>query len=207
MKYQARDFTRLIGMEGFSKELLTTHFKLYEGYVANFNKLQEITAEMLKGGKTTSPEYAEIKRRMGWEFNGIRLHEYYFSNLGGKDQIDKNSPLSQDISKVFGSFDKWREDFKSTGSMRGIGWVVLYRDNFSGGLFNCWINEHDAGHLAGASPLLILDVFEHAFIMDYGTNKASYLESFFRNIDWSEVTRRFEIGKKFQPSAQEISVA
>src|SRR5512137_973330 len=166
MAYEAKDYGKLAGMEGFSETLLNNHFTLYKGYVSNTNKALDTMAAMLKDGKTAAPEFAELKRRFGWEFNGMRLHEFYFENLGGKDALDKGGKLSKKISEDFGSYDTWEKDFKGTGAMRGIGWTVLYQDNLSGKLFNCWINEHDVGHLAGCTPILILDVFEHAFMID-----------------------------------------
>ncbi|MCJ7705724.1 MAG: hypothetical protein MUO28_09350, partial [Desulfobacterales bacterium] len=81
MAYAAKDYSRLLGMEGFSEPLLKNHFTLYQGYVTNTNKLMDMLGQMLKDGKMSSPEYAELKRRLGWEFNGMRLHEYYFENL------------------------------------------------------------------------------------------------------------------------------
>jgi Fe-Mn family superoxide dismutase len=191
MAYIAKDYSKLIGIEGFSKQLLENHFALYQGYVANTNKLADILSQMHKEGKTGTPEYAELKRRFGWEFNGMRLHEYYFDNLGGKDPLDKNSALYQALERQFGSYQNWENDFKATGTMRGIGWTILYRDNTNGVLYNQWINEHDMGHLAGCSPILVLDVFEHAFMIDYGLKRADYINAFMRNINWKEAADRF----------------
>lgn len=188
--YQAKDYAQLIGISGFSETLLKNHFTLYQGYVANTNKLVELMAELSKAGKTSSPEFAELKRRFGWEFNGMRLHEYYFENLGGNGRIDPSSRLAQELNKQFGSFQNWEIEFRATGAMRGIGWVVLYKDDLSGRLFNAWINEHDVGHLAGCRPLLIMDVFEHAFMIDYGLKRADYIQAFFQNLKWETVDRR-----------------
>ena len=190
MAYTAKDYGKLLGMEGFSETLLKNHFTLYQGYVTITNKLMETFDQMLKDGKVGTPEYAELKRRFGWEFNGMRLHEYYFENLGGKDALDKAGKLSKKIVEDFGSYDAWEKDFKATGAMRGIGWTVLYQDSLSGKLFNVWINEHDVGHPAGCTPLLILDVFEHAFMIDYGLKRADYISAFFKNIHWKAVEAR-----------------
>jgi len=192
MAYTAKDYGKLLGMEGLSETLLKNHFTLYQGYVTNTNKLVDTLSQMLKEGKAGTPEYAELKRRFGWEFNGMRLHEYYFENLGGKGALDKNGKLAKKIAEVFGSYEDWEKDFKGVGSMRGIGWVILYQDNVSGNLFNCWINEHDAGHLAGCTPILILDVFEHAFMIDFGLKKADYIAVFFKNIDWKAAEGRLK---------------
>jgi len=192
MAYTAKDFSKLIGMEGFSETLLKNHFTLYQGYVTNTNKVLEILDQMLKDGKTGSPEYAELKRRLGWEFNGMRLHEYYFENLGGKGGVNQSGNFAKIVSESYGSYDSWEKDFRATGAMRGIGWVILYKDPISGRLINFWINEHDVAHPAGGSPVLVMDVFEHAFMIDYGLKRADYIETFFKNINWAVVETRIK---------------
>jgi len=192
MPYTAKDYSKLIGMEGFSETLLKNHFTLYQGYVTNTNKVMDSLDQMLKDGKTGTPEFAELKRRLGWEFNGMRLHEYYFENLGGKGGIDKDGRLSKKLSDVFGSYEAWEKDFKATGTMRGIGWVALYQDTANGKLINFWINEHDVSHPAGSNLILIMDVFEHAFMLDYGLKRADYIETFFKNIDWKAAEARLK---------------
>jgi len=175
MPYTPKDYTKLAGMDGFSETLLKNHFTLYQGYVTNTNKVLDTLDQLTKDGKTATPEFAELKRRLGWEFNGMRLHEFYFAKA---------------IAASFGSVDAWEKDFRATGAMRGIGWVVLYQDLASNRLINFWVNEHDAGHPAGCAPLLIMDVFEHAFMLDYGLKRADYIEAFFKNINWSAVEAR-----------------
>jgi Fe-Mn family superoxide dismutase len=192
MSYTAKDYSGLIGMAGFSETLLKNHFTLYQGYVTNTNKVLDTLDAMLKEGKTATPEYAELKRRLGWEFNGMRLHEYYFENLGGKSGIDKGGKLAKKLEAVFGSYEMWEKDFRAVGAMRGIGWAVLYQDVVSGALINFWINEHDTGHPAGCVPLLIMDVFEHAFMIDYGLKRADYIESFFKNVNWTAADARLK---------------
>ncbi len=192
MAYEAKDYSNLLGIEGFSETLLKNHFTLYQGYVNNTNKLLDTLDAMLKDGKTGNPEFGELKRRLGWEWNGMRLHELYFENLGGDGILPQDSKLAKLINENFGSFDNWMKDFRGTGTMRGIGWVGLYQDVFSGRIFNFWINEHDVGHPAGCNPLLIMDVFEHAFMIDYGLKRADYIEAFFKNINWQEVEKRIK---------------
>ena len=192
MPYAAKDYARLIGMPGFSETLLKNHFTLYQGYVTNTNKVLDILDQMLKDNKTGVPEYAELKRRLGWEFNGMRLHELYFDNLGGKAQLNRKGHLAQALIDNYGSVENWEKDFKSTGSMRGIGWCALYQDGESGRLINFWINEHDVAHPAGCNPLLIMDCFEHAYLTDYQLKRADYIEAFMKNINWSLVENRLE---------------
>ena len=190
MAYTAKDYKSIIGMKGFSDTLLNNHFTLYQGYVTNTNKLLDSLATMLKEGKIGTPEYAELKRRMGWEFNGMRLHEYYFENLGGNQGLNKSGKLGRKLAEEFVSYENWEKDFRGTATMRGIGWTILYHDNLTGRLINQWINEHDVGHPAGCTPILVLDVFEHAFMIDYGLKRADYIEAFFTNINWGAVESR-----------------
>jgi len=190
--YEAKNFERLLGTAGFSDTLLKNHFTLYQGYVTNTNKLADILTPMVKDGKAATPEFAELKRRLGWEFNGMRLHEYYFGNMiKGGAELNRDSNFSQKLVADFGSYENWEKEFKATGTMRGIGWTILYHDPAADRLFNVWVTEHDAGHLAGAKPLLVLDVFEHAYVLDYGLKRADYIEAFFKAIDWSAVGQRF----------------
>ena len=184
MNYTPKDYTKLIGTPGFSETLLKNHFTLYQGYVTNTNKVLDILGLMAKDGRTASPEYAELKRRLGWEFNGMRLHELYFENLGGQAPLDPASKLARRIAEHYGDVESWEKDFRATGAMRGIGWIVLYEDTTNGRLINFWINEHDVSHPAGGQPLLVMDVFEHAYMPDYGLKRADYIETFFKAIDW-----------------------
>ena len=188
--YAAKDYSKLLGMEGFSETLLKNHFTLYQGYVTNTNKLIDSFPQMAKDDKLATPEFAEMKRRFGWEFDGMRLHEYYFDNLGGKGDLAQSGKLAQAVAADFGGFDAWLADFKATGAMRGIGWAILYRDGMSGALINEWINEHQNNHLAGCMPILVMDVFEHAFMIDYGLKRADYIEAFLRNVNREAVESR-----------------
>ncbi|MFH1574249.1 MAG: Fe-Mn family superoxide dismutase [Acidobacteriota bacterium] len=197
MAYEAKNFEHLLGTDGFSNTLLNNHFTLYKGYVTNTNKVAEELDALLKEGKTGTPQYAELSRRFGWEFNGMRLHEYYFGNMyKGGETIDKASPLAAKINQEFGSFENWEKDFRATGALRGIGWTILYNERVGGRLFNVWVNEHDVGHLSGAVPLLVMDVFEHAFMTDYGLKRADYIEAFFKAIHWKSVSDRFVASAK-----------
>lgn len=194
MAYDAKNFDHLLGTPRFSDQLLKNHFILYQGYVTNTNKLAEILLTMVKEGKATTPEFAELKRRFGWEFNGMRLHEWYFGNMANGGTSRGQSRLATEMDAFFGDYETWEKAFKAVGMMRGIGWVVFCYDPVGKRFFNQWINEHDVGHLAGTIPLLIMDVFEHAYMVDYGLKRADYIEAFFKAIDWSVVEKRFEHG-------------
>lgn len=190
MAYEAKDYGSLIGMEGFSDTLLNNHFTLYQGYVTNTNKVLDNLTKMLDEGQTGTPEFAELKRRLGWELDGMRLHEYYFENLGGNGEIDKDGKLVKRLAEDFGSYEQWEKDFRAVGAMRGIGWAILYQDRATGRLINFWINEHDMGHPAGCMPVLVMDVFEHAFMIDYGLKRPDYINAFFKNINWQAAEER-----------------
>jgi len=185
MEYTAKNYENLLGLKGFTDKLLKNHFTLYQGYVTNTNNV----LKLLKNSETY--QYGELKRRFGWEFNGMKLHELYFDNLS-KDpkSLSNDSELYAKILDNFGSYESWEKDFKLTGLTRGIGWVILVYDKESDKLFNLWINEHDLGSLAGSIPLLVMDVFEHAFMNDYGLNRSEYISSFFDAIDWDLVSQR-----------------
>jgi len=191
MEYTALNFDQLLGTPGFSDKLLTTHFKLYQGYVANTNKCAALLAGLREKG---GPEFAEVKRRFGWEFNGMRLHELYFGNMS-KEPKPAQGAFLEVVNKEFGSLDNLKKILVTVGSLRGIGWTVLYYDPVGERLFVNWINEHDAGHLSGCAPLLVMDVFEHAFITDYNMNRKDYIAAFMNAVDWSVVSRRFDNAK------------
>jgi Fe-Mn family superoxide dismutase len=190
--FTPKNYEHLLGTAGFSDTLLKNHFALYEGYVKNTNGILEKLESLAKEDKRATPEYAELKRRFGWEWDGMRMHELYFGNMkkGGTERFKDDSPVCAKICAQWGSFDEWAKGFKATGAMRGIGWVVLAHDKESGRLFNVWVNEHDVGHLVGATPLLVMDVFEHAFVLDYGMKRADYITAFWSAIDWSVVEKR-----------------
>ena len=189
--YTAKNFEHLIGTVGFSDTLLKNHFTLYEGYVKNTNSL----IDTLRAGKYApgTPEYNELSRRFGWEWNGMRLHELYFGNMkNGGAVLTPGGELEKVLTHVWGSVENWQKDFIATGGMRGIGWTILTYDKEKQMVFNTWVNEHDVGNLAGTTPLLIMDVFEHAFMLDYGIKRADYISAFVKCIDWVVVESRLE---------------
>jgi superoxide dismutase, Fe-Mn family len=193
-RYVARDFTGLIGMEGMSEPLLRNHFELYQGYVKNANKVLDELDELQKIGAAGMSSYGELKRRFGWEYNGVRLHELYFETLTKAPKpLPSSSLLYRRLSEDFGSYDKWLNDFRATGAIRGIGWAVLYHDVLRNRLFNAWIEQHHEGHLSGCVPILIMDVFEHAYTLDYGIKRADYIEAFLRGIQWEPVMLRLQV--------------
>jgi len=144
-----------------------------------------VAASLAVGSEKTEVEMVEMGRELL-----ARVHELYFGNMGSAGTPQQGAQVYKTIPEDFGSFENWKKDFTATGTMRGIGWAVLYQDNVSGRLFNAWINEHDGGHLAGCTPLLVLDVFEHAYLTDYQLERAKYIEAFFNVVDWEAVDKR-----------------
>jgi Fe-Mn family superoxide dismutase len=192
--YTAKDFSHLLGLEGFSDTLLKNHFTLYEGYVNNTNlllkKMNEIREERLDGDEGRKEESAELHRRYGWEYNGMKLHELYFGNLSKEQTFSPSLSVSAALGERFGSFENFKSHFtKNVGMFRGIGWVALVKRDDTLGVI--WIGEHDEGLLANSKILLIMDVFEHAFLTDYGIKRADYIQAFWNAIDWSVVEKRF----------------
>ena len=181
--------------KGFSDNTLTVHFGLYEGYVKNTNLLNEQLAEIVKDGKAggANPMFAELTRRLGFEYNGMRLHEYYFDNMTKSAGGTADAKLTEAISASFGDFETWKKDFAAVGAMRGVGWAIAYQDPWTGKISNHWVTLHEDGNPAGFAPILVMDVWEHAFLLDYKpAERPKYIESFMANIDWSVVSGRLK---------------
>ncbi len=193
MPFEAKNFDHLLGIKGLSDQLMKNHFTLYQGYVTNTNKLADAISAMVKAGNVTAPEFAELKRRFGWEFNGMRLHELFFRCLTKDAKPLGEGALKKALTREFGSVENWEKEMKAICTMRGIGWGVVYYDISTGRIFNCWINEHDVGHLSTCAPILVIDVFEHAFMIDYGLKRADYVEAVFKDINWAEAEKLFSL--------------
>ncbi len=193
--YTARTFD-LSDLNGISNETLAMHFKLYEGYVTNTNVLNQRIADLIGDGQldpTQAAAFSELKRRFGFEYNGMVLHEYYFDNMQKQGTGDpfSNSAFVGAAEASFGSYETWKADFVNTGKMRGVGWAAVYQDPSNGAISNHWINLHETGNVAGYKPILIMDVWEHAFIKDYApVDRPKYIEAFFSNINWTTVNAR-----------------
>lgn len=183
----------LSDLKGISNETLEIHFALYKGYVTNTNVLNEKIAEAIKNGQAGTPGYAELTRRLGFEYNGMVLHEYYFGNMkkDGDAEPSSGSSFRSAVEGSFGDFDTWKKDFAAIGGMRGVGWAVCYQDPNTGRLSNHWITLHEEGNIAGFNPILVMDVWEHAFFRDYKpAERPKYIEAFFTNVDWDAVAGR-----------------
>jgi superoxide dismutase, Fe-Mn family len=192
--YKVREFTHLKGLKGISDSQLEQHFKLYEGYVKNTNLLREQTADLLSKGQGDSPTFAELNRRLPFEQNGMVLHEYYFDNLTPNGaELTKGGALAKAIDESFGSFDNYKKDLLTLAKSRGVGWVLTLQDPTNGWLGNRWVTLHQDGNIAGYRPLVVLDVWEHAWTVDYKpTERAKYLDAFFANVSWKVAESRIK---------------
>jgi len=190
--YAAKKFD-LAGLQGISDNTLQVHFGLYEGYVKNTNLLNEQIAEQIKAGTAAgaNPHFAELTRRLGFEYNGMRLHEYYFGNMTKSAGGTPTAAVNDAFAASYGDFETWKKDFTATGAMRGVGWAIAYQDPWTGRISNHWVTLHEDGNVAGFNPILVMDAWEHAFLLDYKpAERPKYIESFFANIDWAVVASR-----------------
>jgi Fe-Mn family superoxide dismutase len=205
-QYIEQTFDNLKGLDGISADQISEHLMLYAGYVKQVNALNNELGALRERGRASGrdPEFAELTRRLGFEYNGMILHEYYFSNLRGSvdPKPASNSRLAQALAQSFGSLEEWRTDFHAIGGMRGIGWVLLCQDPVTDRLTNHWVTLHQDGVPAGFKPLLVMDVWEHAFMRDYkATDKGRYIDAFLRNVDWRVVERRIVEPMAIRPAA------
>lgn len=189
MQYTEQKFD-LPPLDGLSEKQLEVHLKLYAGYVKNVNAIKEKVTELKKDSEKNGLALAELTRRFGFEFNGMRLHELYFEALGGQGE---GGDLAKALADQYGSLNAWREEFKAMGVMRGIGWVLLTYDQKAQCFHNIWVSDHEVGHLGNLPILLAMDMWEHAFMVDYvPADKNKYIEAFFSNLNWGVVEKRYQ---------------
>jgi Fe-Mn family superoxide dismutase len=196
-KFEEKKFN-IPTLKGISAKTIEEHLKLYAGYVKHANLILEKIAELSKDEVANAYVLGELQRRFGFEFDGMRNHEYYFTHLeGGAKVLVAGSPLMLAIAEEWGSFEAWLARFKSVGTTRGIGWAMLYYDPMSKRLVNAWVDEQHLGQLTGISPVLALDMWEHSFVADYQpSGKKNYIEDFFANLNWETVESNFSVATK-----------
>ena len=196
--YRVKSFD-LYGLSGISDHTLQVHLGLYEGYVKATNSLRAQLGEILRDGKVDQeemPAYSELTRRLGFEYNGMVLHEYYFGNLrrGGSESPAESGGLGQSMEQSFGNFDRWKLHFSSTGMMPRVGCAMCNVDPSSGRISNHWVSLHEHGNVAGFVPVLVMDVWEHAYLLDYKpAERKQYIDAFFANTDWRTVEERLQV--------------
>lgn len=196
MTYTAKTFS-LPTLTGLSAEQIKVHLGLYEGYVKNVNLILEtLKGYAAYGDKATEGDkYAitELRRRFAFEFDGMRLHEYYFEQFEGERGGSQESALAKAVNEKYGSGDNFIKHIKEVAGSRGIGWVVVYADPRAKTLHTVFVNDHELGQLAGLPILFALDLWEHAFMVDYvPAEKKNYVDAFLANLNWSVVEKRFE---------------
>ena len=181
-------------LKGISTKNIEEHLKLYEGYVKNTNLIFDKLYELKNDPEKNAFILGELQRRFGFEFDGMRNHEYFFSSLSdGRKELNTNGDLYKKIEKEWGSFENFLAHFKFVATTRGIGWTILYFDKITDKLIISWIDEHHLGQLTGLSPILALDMWEHAFVYDYPTSeKKKYIDAFFENLNWEVIEENFK---------------
>jgi superoxide dismutase, Fe-Mn family len=191
-KFEEKKFN-IPELKGISVRTNEEHLKLYSGYVKHANLILEKIDEMAKDAEKNAYALGELQRRFGFEFDGMRNHEYYFKHFeGGAKALEKDSRVIKAIESEWGSFDAWLNRFKAIALTRGVGWAILYYDSETNRLINAWIDEQHLGHLTGLCPVLALDMWEHSFVSDYQpSGKKNYVEDFFANLNWQTVEANF----------------
>jgi Fe-Mn family superoxide dismutase len=195
MQYEARKFT-IPKLEGISEESVKQHIGLYEGYVKNFNAIATKLVEYAADTEKNAHALSELMRRKSFEFDGMRLHEYYFEQFeGGPTPITANGALGRALEKEYKTY--FVEYFKAIGNMRGPGWAMLYWDPAQKEFQAGFAGEQHQGHFVTLPIILAMDVWEHSFILDYGAaGKGKYIDAFFKNLNWSVVEKRFTEASK-----------
>lgn len=182
-------------LKGLSKKQIDVHLALYEGYVKHVNlileKIQKLREEDAEGNSFVMNE---LRRRLGFEFNGMRMHEYYFKQFeGGPLPVDSEGSLMKVATEKYGGWDQFIAHIKEVAGTRGIGWVVVYFDAVASTLHTAFVNDHELGQLAGLPIILAVDLWEHAYMVDYvPAEKKNYIEAFLENVNWDVVEKRVQ---------------
>lgn len=191
MIYEPRTFD-LPTLKGISEKQVEVHLGLYQGYVKHVNLIREKIAELKSDPEKNAYLISELRRRFAFEFDGMRMHEYYFEQFeGGVQGPISNSPLAKRAEEKYDSWDGFISHIKEVAGSRGIGWTVVYYDPRGETLHTVWVNDHELGQLSGLPIILALDMWEHAFMVDYVPGeKKKYVDAFFENLNWSVIERR-----------------
>jgi Fe-Mn family superoxide dismutase len=198
--YEVQQNLKPAGLDGLSEKLLDAHWKLYEGYVTNTNLLNKTIREALDAGtELNKPTISEAVRRLGFEYNGMVLHEYYFGALKKGTKEPAGNTLAKRFEEDYGGFDRWKKQFSEIGKLRGIGWVITSLDPQTQRLATYWVADHEMGNLASFLPVVVMDMWEHAFVTDYGASaagRAEYLNVYLKNLDWELTAQRLDNATK-----------
>ncbi len=196
MTYPTKTFNLPV-LTGLSEKQIRVHLGLYEGYVKNANLIMEKLGAVRAGTlELDSYIVAELRRRFAFEFDGMRMHEYYFSQFEGEKSGSEESALAKAAAEKYGSGEKFLAHIREVAGTRGTGWVVVYLDPAMKMLHTVFVADHEVGQLAGLPVLLALDMWEHAFMVDYvPAEKKNYIDAFFANLNWSVVEKRFDLSR------------
>ncbi len=190
MKYEPITF-KIPELDGISTETINDHIGLYEGYVKHVNVIQDKITAYSSDYDNNSYAIAEMQRRLGFEFGGMRNHEYYFSQLEEGTTPLPDGQLKNKLERTWGSVEMWQQRFKQIAMTRGIGWAMLYHDPHTDQLVQTWVDEQHLGQLADLDIVLALDMWEHSYMRDYrSSEKTQYIEAFFTNLNWEVVSSR-----------------
>ncbi len=190
MKYEPLTFD-IPELTGISRETIELHLGLYAGYVAHVNLISDKISAFSQDRDSNSFAIAEMQRRLGFEFGGMRNHEYYFSQFEGGARPLPEGTLKDKIDNTFGSFDQWQEQFEHIAAIRGVGWAMLYHDPHTDQLVQTWVDEQHLGQLADLDIILALDMWEHSYLRDYmPSDKKDYVQAFFKNLNWETISNR-----------------
>ncbi len=195
MPYTAKPLPFQKALQGISEKTLAIHHdKLYTGYVNKRNEIEEKLSQVDRAAaNATYSEYGELKREESFAVGGIYLHEYYFGVLGGDGSV--KGDIIKALEAEFGSYENWLADFKAAG-MVARGWVVLAYDTNDGRLHNYLCDSHNHGGIWGAFPVLVMDMYEHAYFIDYGSDRKTYIEDYLKNLDWDKINQIYQSIKK-----------
>ena len=180
-------------LSGISAKNIEEHLKLYAGYVKNVNLVFDKIGELGVDEEKNTYVLSEVHRRFSFEYNGVRNHEIYFNSLsGGSKPLQADSKIKKTIEEQHGSFESWLASFKNLAMTRGIGWAVLWYDKKDRRLLASWVDEQHLGQLNGCEMILALDMWEHAYYLDYiPAEKKKYIEAFFANLNWEVIEENF----------------
>jgi Fe-Mn family superoxide dismutase len=197
MEYQVRTF-EIPTLDGISQKSVEEHLGLYAGYVKNFNAISALLPEYAKESEKNAHALSELIRRRSFEFGGMRLHEHYFSQFeGGAQPLTAGSALEQALARDYMKSEHVVPYLTAIGNMRGPGWAILYWDKEAGQFLAGFTGEQHQGHFVTLPIIIALDVWEHAYLLDYGAaGKAKYIEAFFKNLNWQVIEERFTNASK-----------
>lgn len=194
MTYTPKTFS-LPELTGLSPKQIEVHLALYEGYVKHVNLILDTIKELRESDAQKNAYIInELRRRLSFEFDGMRMHEYYFEQFeGGAKALSADSALAQSAIAKYGSVDGLLSHIKEVAGTRGIGWVVVYFDPTVQTLHTMFVNDHELGQFSGLPIILAVDLWEHAYMVDYvPSEKGKYIDAFLANVNWEVAEKRFE---------------